>query len=73
MEELPEMERWLLEQHYFHERALAELAEEAKISRSWASRLHCAALRRLHRSVMARDPLYDSSGRPIDNRGDAES
>lgn len=73
LEELPEMERWLLEQHYFHERALADLAEEARISRSWASRLHCAALRRLHRSMMTRDPRYESTVRMNDNKGDAES
>lgn len=73
MEELPEMERWLLEQHYFHERALAELAEEANISRSWASRLHCGALKRLHRSILARDPLYDSSGRTVELRGNSKS
>jgi RNA polymerase sigma factor for flagellar operon FliA len=73
MEELPEMERWLLEQHYFHERALAELAEEARISRSWASRLHCAALRRLHRAIMARDPLYDTRQQGNEVRRNSDS
>lgn len=72
MDELPEMEKWLLEQHYFQERALADLAGEARISRSWASRLHCAALRRLHRAIVDRDPQYESGGKVAGARGEAE-
>lgn len=72
LDELPEMEKWLLEQHYFHERALADLADEARISRSWASRLHCAALRRLHKAIVTRDPQYESGGRTGVARDDAD-
>ena len=50
--ELPEVERTLVERHYWEGRDLRAAGEELGMSKSWASRLHARALGRL-RAVMA--------------------
>ncbi len=52
-------ERHLLEQHYFHERALSDVCEEMGISRSWACRLHVRAVENLRRALARRDPAFE--------------
>jgi RNA polymerase sigma factor for flagellar operon FliA len=45
--ELPERERALVERHYYEGEAFDVIARDLGISKSWASRLHAAAMRRL--------------------------
>ena len=52
---LPEKERTIVEQYYFHDRTLSEVAKEyAGLSKSWVSRLHDRALE------MLRDKLVEA-------------
>ncbi len=44
---LPDRERTLVERHYFGEEPFESIAKELGISKSWASRLHAQAMRRL--------------------------
>jgi RNA polymerase sigma factor for flagellar operon FliA len=53
---LPEKERIIIEQHYFHDLSLVEIAHKhAGLSKSWVSRLHDRALSML-RDKMVADP-----------------
>ena len=45
---LPEKEKYIVEQHYFHGKSFAEIIEaRPEFSKSWVSRLHARALERL--------------------------
>lgn len=46
-----ERQRELIERHYFGGESLAEIGEELGLSKSWASRLHASAVRRLEKRV----------------------
>jgi DNA-directed RNA polymerase specialized sigma24 family protein len=59
VQELPRRERLLVIGHYFHERRFDRVAEELGISKSWASRLHRRALRRLHRRLHGVAPVAE--------------
>jgi RNA polymerase sigma factor for flagellar operon FliA len=49
---LPEKERLIIEQHYFHDRSLVDIAENsAGLSKSWVSRLHDRALGLLREKI----------------------
>src|SRR5262249_8528886 len=45
---LPDREPALVERHYFGEETFESIAKDLGISKSWASRLHAQAMRRLH-------------------------
>jgi RNA polymerase sigma factor (sigma-70 family) len=50
---LPEKERTIIEQYYFRDRKLVEVAEQyAGLSKSWVSRLHDRALSMLRDSLL---------------------
>jgi RNA polymerase sigma factor (sigma-70 family) len=50
---LPEKERTIIEQYYFRDRKLVEVAEQySGLSKSWVSRLHDRALAMLRDSLM---------------------
>jgi RNA polymerase sigma factor for flagellar operon FliA len=50
---LPEKERTIIEQYYFHDRKLTEVAEEfSGLSKSWVSRLHDRALDLLREKLL---------------------
>jgi RNA polymerase sigma factor for flagellar operon FliA len=54
---LPEKERIIIEQHYFHDRKLVEVAEHfAGLSKSWVSRLHDKAIELLRQKIVAFAP-----------------
>ncbi len=49
---LPDKERLIIEQHYFHDRSLVDIAENsAGLSKSWVSRLHDRALGLLREKI----------------------
>jgi RNA polymerase sigma factor for flagellar operon FliA len=49
---LPEKERIIIEQHYFHDRKFVEVAEQfAGLSKSWVSRLHDKAIDTLRQKI----------------------
>lgn len=51
---LPEKERIIIEQHYFHDRSFVEIANNyAGLSKSWVSRLHDRALSMLRDKMVA--------------------
>jgi DNA-directed RNA polymerase specialized sigma subunit len=51
---LPEKERMIIEQHYFHDRSFVEIANNyAGLSKSWVSRLHDRALSILRAKMVA--------------------
>ncbi|HVY44329.1 MAG TPA: sigma-70 family RNA polymerase sigma factor, partial [Minicystis sp.] len=49
--DLPERERALVERHYFGDEPFDVIAKDLGISKSWASRLHAQAMRRLAGSL----------------------
>ena len=49
--ELPDRERVLIEQAYFHGRTLDQAAHSMGITRSWASRLHARAIETMEREL----------------------
>lgn len=50
---LPEKERVVIEQHYFQDRVFSEIADETQgLTRSWLSRVHRRALKRLAKIMM---------------------
>jgi RNA polymerase sigma factor for flagellar operon FliA len=51
LETLPARERTLIDAAYFGEKSLAEAGAELGLSRSWASRLHTRALKKLRRQL----------------------
>jgi len=54
---LPEKERTIIEQHYFQDHNLSEVAERfAGLSKSWVSRLHDRAIRLLRERIIAEIP-----------------
>jgi RNA polymerase sigma factor for flagellar operon FliA len=51
---LPEKERTIIEQYYFHDRKFVDVAEHyAGLSKSWVSRLHDRALEMLREKMLA--------------------
>ncbi len=52
--ELPDRERALIEQAYFHGRTLDQAAASMGITRSWASRLHARAIETMERQLRKR-------------------
>jgi RNA polymerase sigma factor for flagellar operon FliA len=53
---LPEKERTIIEQYYFHDRRLSEVARECSgLSKSWVSRLHDRALGMLRDKLVEND------------------
>jgi len=53
---LPEKERTIIEQYYFHDRRLSEVAKECSgLSKSWVSRLHDRALGLLRDKLVEND------------------
>jgi len=48
---LPERERFVIRHHYFEGRPLEDVGRDLGISKSWASRLHTRALRRLRAAL----------------------
>lgn len=54
---LPEKERIIIEQHYFQDRKLVDVAEQfAGLSKSWVSRLHDRAIEMLREKIAATVP-----------------
>jgi RNA polymerase sigma factor FliA len=53
--ELPDRERGLIEQTYFHGRTLDQAAHSMGITRSWASRLHARAIETMERELRKRE------------------
>jgi RNA polymerase sigma factor for flagellar operon FliA len=54
---LPEKERIIVEQYYFHDRKLVDVAEQfAGLSKSWVSRLHDRAIEMLREKIAATVP-----------------
>jgi RNA polymerase sigma factor for flagellar operon FliA len=54
---LPEKERIIIEQHYFQDRKLVDVAEQfAGLSKSWVSRLHDRAIDMLREKIVAKVP-----------------
>jgi RNA polymerase sigma factor for flagellar operon FliA len=54
---LPEKERIIIEQHYFHDRKFIEVAEQfAGLSKSWVSRLHDKAIDMLRQKIVRLAP-----------------
>jgi RNA polymerase sigma factor for flagellar operon FliA len=54
---LPEKERIIIEQHYFRDRKLVDVAEQvAGLSKSWVSRLHDRAIQMLREKISAKVP-----------------
>lgn len=54
---LPEKERIIIEQHYFQDRKLVDVAEQfAGLSKSWVSRLHDRAIEMLREKIVATLP-----------------
>jgi RNA polymerase sigma factor for flagellar operon FliA len=54
---LPEKERIIIEQHYFQDRKLVDVAEQfAGLSKSWVSRLHDRAIEMLREKIVATAP-----------------
>jgi RNA polymerase sigma factor for flagellar operon FliA len=53
---LPAKERRLLELYYFADRSLEDAGKQLGLSKSWASRLHARAVRRLRESLEGEDP-----------------
>jgi RNA polymerase sigma factor for flagellar operon FliA len=54
---LPEKERIIIEQYYFQDRKLADVAEQfAGLSKSWVSRLHDRAIDMLREKIVATAP-----------------
>lgn len=52
LDKLPPRERNIIEQYYFQDRSLSEVVEKkAHVSRSWLSRIHGRALRRLKKHI----------------------
>jgi RNA polymerase sigma factor for flagellar operon FliA len=52
LRKLPMRERNVIEQYYFRDRSLSEVVEtKSKVSRSWLSRIHGRALRRLKKHI----------------------
>jgi RNA polymerase sigma factor for flagellar operon FliA len=52
LRKLPVRERNVIEQYYFRDRSLSEVVEtKNKVSRSWLSRIHSRALRRLKKHI----------------------
>jgi RNA polymerase sigma factor (sigma-70 family) len=50
---LPEKERIIIEQYYFHDLTLSEVAQQyAGLSKSWVSRLHDRALGMLREKLV---------------------
>jgi RNA polymerase sigma factor for flagellar operon FliA len=47
--QLQDDDRFVIEQVYFKNRPLVEIAQELKVSKSWGSRLHARAIRNLRR------------------------
>lgn len=54
--DLPEVERTLLERHYFGGTSLDEAARELGLSRSWGSRLHARAIEALAKDLKRNFP-----------------
>lgn len=48
---LPDRLRWVVEQHYFEERTLAEIGRDLGVSRERARQLHREALKRMRRAA----------------------
>ncbi len=58
--DLPEKERFVIEEYYFRERSFHEVAEANEgMSKSWVSRLHTRALERLRKTYMGEEPDHD--------------
>ncbi len=53
--ELPDRERVLIEQTYFHGRTLEQAGHSMGITRSWASRLHARAIETIERELGKRE------------------
>ncbi len=53
---LPAKERRLLELYYFADRSLEDAGKQLGLSKSWASRLHARAVRRLRESLEGEGP-----------------
>jgi RNA polymerase sigma factor for flagellar operon FliA len=52
VEALPERERYMVEQHYFHHVNLTEIGKTMGLSKSWSSRLHARAVDLLRRQLV---------------------
>ncbi|HMU40553.1 MAG TPA: sigma-70 family RNA polymerase sigma factor [Pseudomonadota bacterium] len=50
---LPDKERYLIEQYYYHDRTLEQVGESMGLSKSWTSRLHARALGLLREELEA--------------------
>jgi RNA polymerase sigma factor for flagellar operon FliA len=57
--QLQDDDRFVIEQVYFKNRPLVEIAQELKVSKSWGSRLHARAIKHL-RQLMEQNGLIDS-------------
>lgn len=53
MARLPEKERYLIEQYYYHDKTLEQVGESMGLSKSWTSRLHARALSLLREEIEA--------------------
>lgn len=57
VETLPERERHIVKEHYFHHRLFEEIAVSLDLTKARVSQLHKQALRRLHESMCANEKL----------------
>jgi RNA polymerase sigma factor FliA len=48
VQSLPQKERWVIEQHFYKDRRLTDIAQDMNVTISWASRLLSSGLRHLH-------------------------
>ncbi|HNF99626.1 MAG TPA: sigma-70 family RNA polymerase sigma factor, partial [Pseudomonadota bacterium] len=58
MARLPDKERFLIEQYYYHDQTLEQVGASMGLSKSWTSRLHARALAMLREELDA-----ESSGK----------
>lgn len=56
IEKLPEQERLLLQYYYYEDTTLEEAGSRLNLSKSWASRLHSRAIKKLHKLVSELSP-----------------
>jgi RNA polymerase sigma factor for flagellar operon FliA len=57
VKKLPEKERTIIEQHYFHDRKFIDVASEfSGLSKSWVSRLHDRAIKMLRVMILSEIP-----------------